>query len=160
MDCDFIRANLTQLLENKVLPETQNRINAHLESCQGCRHLVAQYVKIWEMWDEPFEITPSPAFWPNLLQRVQASESNKLSKLFFFSRHPYRFRPIAAAAFLFLGILLGYHLGNFPVPEKSQGSDQPDSAKEQFVEDQVGMFDDFPEGSLVESYLDLGQNNG
>jgi len=149
MDCKFVQKNLTDIVEGKLPPELQKQIDSHLRSCNKCASLVERFAQVWQVWEQPVSIEPSPVFWPKLEQRIRESEKKKFAILPLLVGWGRLLRPIAAVATVLIGILAGYWLGNFPVR----------NGAEQFVDYHLGSLDDFPTGSVGEFYVSLGQNN-
>jgi predicted anti-sigma-YlaC factor YlaD len=151
MNCEFVQKNLTDIVEREFPPEMQKQIDAHLSSCHRCASLVERFAQIWQGWEQPVRIEPSPAFWTKLQRRIRESERKKFAILPLLGAWAWErwLRPIAAVATLLIGVLAGYHLGNIPVR----------NGAEQFFEYHLGSLDDFPTGSVGEFYVSLGQNN-
>lgn len=159
MNCKFVEENLIDIVEGELPPEMQKQIDAHLRSCSRCASLVEQFAQVWQVWEQPAHIESSPAFWTKLQRRIRESEEKKSLILPILEGWNRWLRPIAAAATVLIGIVVGYHLGNFPVRKGAELSDQRILAAEQFVDDNLGSFYDFPIGSVGEFYVSLGQNN-
>jgi len=149
MNCEFVQKNLTDIVEREFPPEMQKQIDAHLSSCHRCASLVEQFAQVWQGWEQPVRIEPSPAFWTKLQRRIRESEEKTSFIRPLLVGWGRRLRPIAAMATVLIGVLAGYWLGNIPVR----------NGAEQFVDYYLGSLDDFPTGSVGEFYVSLGQGN-
>jgi len=160
MDCRQVRKNLVKIAEDEISRESQKAVHRHLQSCQLCAVLVERFQDLWRAWEDPVRVDPSPLFQKKLEQKIRASEESKISAV---SSHTGRrrwLRPLAAAASIMIGIFAGYYLGNFPAAQGDSASEQSNALSTRFTDERLGYFDDFPAGSLAESYLSLGRENG
>jgi anti-sigma factor RsiW len=160
MNCKFVQKNLIDIVERKLLPETQRQINTHLRSCSRCTSLVERFAKVWHFGEQPLHVEPSPDFWMQLQRRIRESEKKKFSILPHFVGWERWLRPAIAVATVLIGMLTGHYLGNFLARNGAKLSPQQRNlAAEQFFDDRLGSLDDFPVGSVGEFYASLGQNN-
>jgi hypothetical protein len=160
MDCKKIEEHLTDIAEKTLSLEADAAVRRHLRSCRACGALVKRFNDVWQAWDEPAPVDPSPHFWTGLSQRLQAPEETRIIAL------PPRpgprqwLKPAAAAAAVLAGIFAGYHLGNFPAVHDAGASRQSNAASLAYTDERLGYFDDYPAGSLADTYLSLGEENG
>lgn len=167
MNCQFIRDNLIDIVEERFPAETRKEIEAHLRSCDRCAVLTGRFAQLWQTWQDPVSVKPSPAFLSQLWQRIEKSEERKLAVPFLLSSWQRRFRTAAVVATMVIGVLLGNYLGRVPVESGSDSSQQMTRQEvqestlpaEQLFDYYLGGLDDFPSGSVGEFYVNPGQNS-
>jgi hypothetical protein len=160
MDCNFIRKNLVDIVERKLPAETQEEIDAHTRSCNGCAGLVERFAQFWQVWEQPSRIEPSGDFWIRLQRRFREPGGKEAQGIPLLLGRAVWLRPIAAVAILLIGILAGTHLGNFLVWSglDSSGQQQASTQVEQLFNYYLGGLDDSPTGSVGEFYVNPGNN--
>ena len=160
MDCKLIRDNLADIVERKLPPETEKRLDAHLESCASCAALVDSFARMWQVWEQPERIEPSPGFWVQLQRRIQEREGTKVRVLPLIVDWAGWIRPVAAVAILVLGVLVGNYLGDLLVWTGRSASEQQQASPQakQLFDYYLGGLDDFPSGSVGEFYVTPGNN--
>jgi predicted anti-sigma-YlaC factor YlaD len=160
MDCDFIRKNLVDIVERKLPAETQEEIDAHTRSCNGCAGLVERFAQFWQALEQPSRIEPSPDFWIRLQRRIHEPGGKEAQAIPLLLGRAAWLRPAAAVAILVLGILVGNYLGNFLAwgGLNSFGQQQSSTQTEQLFDYYLGGLDDFPTGSVGEFYVNPGNN--
>lgn len=167
MNCEFVRKNLIDIIEGKLPADTQKEVEAHLESCSRCTGLARRFAQVWQVWQDPMPVKPSPAFWLQLQRRIRDAEQSKFDILSFPLGWRRWLRPVAVAATLVIAVLIGHHLGNFPV---DNGTDwlrlQTGQEVQQRSSLSLGLFDyylsgldDFPTGSVGEFYVNPGEDS-
>jgi hypothetical protein len=145
-DCREVVNNLIDIAEDN-LPESQrDSIQNHIASCPQCTRLVQRFALVWEELSSAKKLTPTESFWPGLWARVEEYEKSPplWEKIILDLKNS--LRPAAASLILLLGGLFGYHLGNFPHTEIP-------SSEVLYVEQYVQDFQDFPEGSVSDFYM-------
>ena len=159
MNCKFILKNLIDITEKKLPSEKQKLIDIHLQSCNRCAALVERFAQVWQRWEHPAQAELSPDFGRLLQQRIRKYEKRTFTIPNFGVGWEPWLRPIAAVGILLIGMLLGCYLGNFPMRNTTEISQQQlNLATEQFFDYHLESLDDFPNGSVGEFYFNLGQN--
>ncbi|KPJ59350.1 MAG: hypothetical protein AMJ46_11480 [Latescibacteria bacterium DG_63] len=166
MNCRFIQDNLIDIAEEKFPAETRKEIDVHLRSCNRCADLTTRFAQLWQTWQDPVSVKPSPAFLSQLWQRIEKSEERRLVVPFLLSSWQRPLRAAVAVATMVVGVLLGNYLGHVPVWNVTDSSQQLTSQEaqenalpaEQLFDYYLGGLDDFPSGSAGEFYVNPGQN--
>ena len=160
--CGKVEKNMIDLLEKKIPESLRKEIEHHMDDCPGCKRIAQQFNQVWSNFvdfSERHKATPSPLFWPGLLDKIQKKEKphspgNKLLRGLKVS-----FRPAAAALVFLLGIYFGYDLGNIPQTAEPlpEAIDMETAAAEEIIVDPYFQdFQDFPQGSVADFYVSLG----
>jgi len=110
----LIRDHIEEVLADSapavVDQRARQRVEEHLEHCDGCRAAVAsmreQRVLLRETWKAPKELEPRPGFYARVMERIEAEGPGSIWNMFFES--PFG-RRIAVAS-LALAVLLGTYL--------------------------------------------------
>jgi predicted anti-sigma-YlaC factor YlaD len=166
MNCEFIRENLIDIVEQTLPEETRKEIDAHLRSCNSCAALTERFARLWQTWQDAASVEPSPAFLPRLWQRIEKSQEKRLIVPFLLSGWERRLRAAAAVASIALGILLGHYLGSSPVTNGVDSSQRLSGREvqegtlpsEELFDYYLGGLNDFPSGSVAEFYVDPGES--
>jgi predicted anti-sigma-YlaC factor YlaD len=166
MNCQFIRDNLIDIVEERFPAETRKEIDAHLNSCKKCAVLTDRFAQLWQTWQDPVSVDPSPAFSLQLWQRIQKSEEKGLPVPFLLSGWQRRLRTTAAVAAMVVSVLAGNYLGRVPAGDAVDSSRQLTSQEtqestipaERLFDYYFGGLEDFPSGSVGEFYVNPGQN--
>lgn len=106
----LIRDHIEEVLAGSAPAAVQQRVEDHLEHCEGCRATVAsmrgQGALLRETWKAAQEIEPRPGFYARVMERIEVQGPGSIWNLFFES--PFG-RRIAMAS-LALAVLLGTYL--------------------------------------------------
>lgn len=90
--------------DQPLLPEDEQKLQEHIESCESCRQLSYAWVEVQELFLEPHLALPSPGFaqrWQARLVKVQLSESERQQKRISWAF----FASMAGAALVLLGFM-------------------------------------------------------
>ncbi len=167
MNCQFIEENLIDIVEGRLPAETQREIDAHLNSCNRCAVLTGRFAQLWQTWQDPVPVEPSPTFLSQLRQRIEESQDKGLTFPLLLSGWQRQVRVAAAVATMVVGVLFGNYLGQGPVGDAvapstqltSQESQESSLPAEQLFDYYLGGLEDFPSGSVAEFYVNPGQNS-
>jgi len=122
-------------------PDIQN----HMVSCPECASLVQQFSRAWENPAPPEDTQPSPTFFPQLLERIEAEKELRPGRRGVLVIAWRFLRPAALAAVFLGGIFAGHELGKrdkaIPSPETS------------FAAQLVESFEIIPRGSVADFYV-------
>ena len=148
-DCKLLKKNLIDFTDQNMSPELMTRLTQHLESCPTCRKLVEDFAAVWTSFDRPEEIKPSVNFWAMMQDTLDAVDESREKTIF--ERIVIRLQPIAVSAAILVAIALGYNFGHIPGSMSANGA----NVSELWDEYYLGSFDDFPSGSLADTYFDF-----
>jgi hypothetical protein len=145
-DCREVVNNLIDIVEDN-LPESQKKIiQNHVASCPRCNRLVQRFACVWKELSTAEKLTPSERFWPGLWAKIEDSEKSPPLREKIITGLKNSLRPAAVSLIFLLGGLFGYHLGNLPHTETP-------SFEVLYMEQYVQDFQDFPEGSVSDFYM-------
>ncbi len=157
MNCEFIRKNITDIVEKKLSPDKASEADAHLESCSHCADLVTRFAQEWRAWEAQERMQPPPAFWFKLQQRIKKTEARSSGAGSLVLGGARRLRPAAAFVVLLACVLAGNYAGIFAARTGGVASQlQPGSNTEQVFQYYLGGLDDSPRGSVGEFYTNPG----
>lgn len=144
--------NLIDIVEDNI-PESQKKaIHNHIASCPRCTRLVQRFALVWKELSSAEKLTPSEMLWPGLVAKIEIYENPPPLREKILAGLRHSLRPAAVSLiFLFCG-LFGYYLGNLPRMETP-------SSELLFVEQYVQDFQDFPEGSVSDFYMQYETQN-
>ena len=145
-ECRKVAGALIDIAENNLEEAQKKSVQDHLAACPRCNRLVHNFAWEWERLSAAEKRAPSKRFWPGLIAKIQAREEPKPVREKIIAGLKHSFRPIAVSLILLFGVFFGYQLGNAPRPESAQ-SQFP------YVEPLFGEFQDFPEGSVSDFYM-------
>ena len=148
MNCKYIENNIIDYLEGKVSEEEQNKIEEHLIKCGKCRMLVKEVSSVWNYVVSSAKSELSPYFWTKLQRKILEYERPKIWNIF---ENPLKYlKPVAFGLIFIAGIFFGYKLGD------SYVSKEMSSYLEEFDENvYFEIFDDIPEGSIGDAYINF-----
>ena len=157
MDCEFIKKNMTDIVEKTLSPDKASEVDAHLVSCNRCASLVTRFAQEWQAWGKQERIESSPAFWFKLQQRINKTEAQKVSAVSLVLGGVRRLQPAVAAVVLVACVLVGSYAGMFAARTGEVASQlQASSNTEQVFQYYLGGLDDSPRGSVGEFYTNPG----
>jgi anti-sigma factor RsiW len=157
MNCEFIKKNMTDIVDRTLPPDRMSEVEAHLKSCNHCADLVTQFAQLWQAWEKQERIEPSPAFWFKLRQRIKKTEAQRVGIASLVLGGVRRLQPVAIVGILVAGVLAGSYIGRFVVWGGAVSSQmQASSRTEQLFDYYLGGLDDSPRGSVGEFYTNPG----
>jgi hypothetical protein len=136
---------LIDIVENNLHESYEKAILDHLALCPKCNRLVRSFTHAWEELSSAEKQIPSESFWPDLLEKVQASEKQVPIREKIIRGFRNSLRPVTVSLILLISVLIGYQLGNRP----GMDTTLPEPYIEQYVQD----FQDFPEGSVSDFFM-------
>jgi predicted anti-sigma-YlaC factor YlaD len=143
--CAFIQSNLISIAEKEIEGATPLEIQNHLDSCPECAFLVQRFVRAWKNLVPQEEVRPTPAFFPNLIKRIEAYEDLRSGRKGILTAAWRILRPVAVAAVFLGGIFAGNEMGKTgkipPMPEES------------FTGRFLDSFENIPRGSVADFYV-------
>jgi hypothetical protein len=132
---------LIDIVENNLHESYEKAILDHLAQCPQCNRLVRSFAHAWKELSSREKYKPSERFWPELLTKVEDSEKPRPLREKIITGLRNSLRPATVSLILFVGVFVGYQLGNRPSMDATL---LELSHIELFVQD----FQDFPEGSV------------
>jgi anti-sigma factor RsiW len=157
MNCEFIRKNITDIVEKTLSPDKASEVDVHLESCNHCADLVTRFAQEWQAWEKQERIESSPAFWFKLQQRINKTEARYPGVLSLVLGGVRRLQPAVAFVVLVACVLAGSYAGMFAARTGEVTSQlQASSNTEQVFQYYLGGLDDSPRGSVGEFYTNPG----
>ena len=143
--CVFIRSHLISIAERDSTGAAFPGIRDHLDSCPECASLVQQFSRAWENPAPPEDAQPSPAFFPRLIERIEAEEKPLPGRRGVLAVAWRVLRPAAVAAIFLGGIFAGLELGKrdkiIPPPEAA------------FADQLLESFESIPPSSVADFYV-------
>jgi len=160
MDCEFIKKNMTDIVEKTLSPDKASEVDAHLVSCNRCASLVTRFAQEWQAWEQE-RIESSPAFWFKLQQRINKTEAQRVGAASLVLGRLRRLQPAAAVAATVACVLAGSYAGRFMAGTAAVTSElQASSGTEQVFQYYLGGLEDSPRGSVGEFYTNPGDAAG
>jgi anti-sigma factor RsiW len=151
---------LSAFLDDEVSEEERTEISEHLKVCSSCRKEAGELSQVSELFTPVEDVQVSPYFLTRLKLRISEEKARSSVRWPFlkwirelrFERIPI---PAATAALLVLALMLGSRLGTVIYQERLE---EPDVELAEVFS--IASFDDFPEGSLGESYVSVFSQGG
>ncbi len=157
MNCEFIKKNMTDIVEKTLTPDKASEVEAHLESCSHCARLVTRFAQEWLAWGQQERVQSSPAFWFKLQQRINKTEAQEVGVASLVLGGLCRLQPVAAVAIVVACVLAGSQAGMLAARTGTVTSQvQTNSSTEQVFQYYLGGLDDSPSGSVGAFYADPG----
>jgi len=151
-DCREVVNNLIDIVEENI-PESQKKsIQNHLATCPPCSRLVKRYARAWKELSTVEKLIPSEKFWPGLFAKIEAYDKPLPLREKIITVLKNSLRPAAVSLIFLFGGFFGYHLGNFPHME-------PTPPEMLYMEQYVQDFQEFPEGSVSDFYMQYETHN-
>jgi predicted anti-sigma-YlaC factor YlaD len=150
MKCEEIQRKLSAFLDNELKEEEARLIREHLKECTGCAEELRAVSSVWDFVETAEGIEPSPYFWTRLSAKIARQEKERSLRWGFWRKWIFNPIPVAAAAALILGLLLGHFVGRTLYPNGSLAN--AEATAEALA---LTTFDDMPSGSLSEAYFSL-----
>jgi len=156
MKCHQIQNRLSAFQDGELNDREQEKISEHLEKCSACRKRYEEMEKIWQALGDFQEIQPEPAFYRQVIKKINESNKPRFRVGFRDLRWLFQlFSPSwATAALLIGGVLMGTFLGNTLAKKEllpfQQNRTYSQAAAEVFS---LKAFDPVPPGTLGERYL-------
>lgn len=145
-DCREVVNNLIEFVENNISESQKKTIQNHAAACPQCSRLIKRFARIWKELSTAEKLTPSERFWSGLWARVEAYEKSQPLREKIIAGLKNSLRPAAVSLIFLLGCFFGYQLGNLPHMETVP-------SEILYVEQYVQDFQDFPEGSVSDFYI-------
>ena len=153
MKCEEIKRKLSAFLDNELKEEDMRLIRDHLKECKMCAEELQAINSVWNFVEKAEGLEPSPYFWTRLSARIAQQEKEKTFRWNFLRRLISNPIPVAAAAALVLGLLLGNFVGRMLYPNGSYTNGTAEVLA-------LNTFDDLPSGSLADAYYSILTENG
>ena len=155
MKCEKTQKKLSSFIDNELKEEEIRFIREHLKKCQECAEELRVLSTAWDFMGAAEELEPSPYFWTRLSATIAQQEEEKALRWSFWRKLISNPIPVAAAAALILGLLLGNFVGRTLYPNGSYANNN--ETAEALA---LNTFDDLPSGSLADAYYSLLTENG
>jgi len=143
--CAFIRSHLISVAEKEVSGVVPPDVQNHLDSCPECASLVQQFSRAWEDPAPLADTQHSPAFFPRLIERIEAGDELRPGRRGVLAIAWRVLRPAAITAIFLGGIFAGHELGTrditIPPPEAA------------FAGQLLESFESIPPGSVADFYV-------
>jgi hypothetical protein len=144
--CSFIRSRLISIAEKDAEGAAFPDLQGHLDSCPECASLVRQFSIAWENPAPSEDAQPSPAFFPLLIERIEAEErSSRTGRPVALVLAWRILRPAAVAAIFLGGIFAGHEL--------VKRDETAPSSEVAFAGPLVESFESIPPGSVADFYV-------
>jgi len=156
INCKYIEENLFDIAEGNIETGVKDELERHLESCDSCRNLVAEFRAVLESPDTVPEIEPSVNFLPKLNARLdELEEADKVRTPFaIFAR---LLRPVAAVAMIVGTVFLGYTYGRVSASATATAAEY--STIDPMEQYSLDALSPVPEVSITDFYLDISDEN-
>jgi hypothetical protein len=151
-DCRKVVNKLIDIVEDNIPESSKKTIQNHIASCPRCTRLVQRFALVWKELSSAEKLIPSERFWPGLVAKIDAQEKSLSLREKILAGLRHSLRPAAVSLIFLLGGFFGYYLGNLPHMETP-------SSELLFVEQYVQDFQDFPEGSVSDFYMQYETQN-
>lgn len=152
MKCQDIQRELSAYLDNELKGEEADLIRGHLGRCLACAKELRGLSLVWNFVEKAEGAEPSPHFWATLSAKISHQQKEETALRWgFWKRLIPTPVPVAAAAVLALGLMLGNFLGRTLYPNGSYSR----NSEEIFETLVLNAFDDMPSGSLGDAYFSL-----
>lgn len=155
MKCEEIQKKLSALIDNELKEEEVSLIQEHLKECQGCAEELRAINTAWDFMETAEEMEPSPYFWARLSATIAQQDQEKILRWSFWRKLISNPIPVAVAAALILGLLLGNFVGRSLYPNGSYANSN--GTAEALA---LNTFDDLPSGSLADAYYSILTEGG
>jgi len=143
--CVFIRSHLISIAEKDLTGAAFSSIQDHLDSCPECASLVQQFTRAWENPAPLADTQPSPAFFPRLIERIEAEEELRSGRRGVLAIAWRVLKPAALAAIFLGGIFAGHEMG------KRDKTVPPPAAS--FAYQLLDSLESIPPGSVADFYV-------
>lgn len=161
MECEQVRKLLLLYLDHDLSSDREQAIQSHLAHCSGCTGHLSQLQQLWQCPRTIAPVEASPWLWQRIVTELSA-QKNWLASLTrvrgWISSHAV---PIAAAALVVIGVLMGIYLGSVPQINRSETIKRQalETARADFIKtSHLDAFDDLPPASIGGVYLTLEAN--
>ncbi len=158
MDCSKVKKRLSAFLDNEVTTEEKSQISEHLKSCIHCTKELEALSQVSDFLDVMDKVEVSPYFMVRLKQRIRNENSKRIIRLPFFESIKRVMIPVGIAALFIISILGGNHLGRLFYQREIDNLTELNEELADFSGSTT--FDDFSEGSLGETLIDLVTEGG
>lgn len=161
MNCRSIRKRLSAYQDKELSSDEQDRIRSHLQDCPECNERYAGFQHTWEVLGELPGIHPTPGFYLELRKKISGLNDHRfLPKL----RQVFQFlpSPLAMAALLVAGLVLGAYAGTFFFQEGliDFRRHQPGYSQVDVSLASIRTFDAIPPGTLAHGYMRMASYTG
>jgi len=157
MKCSQIRNRLSAFFDGEVSEAEKFLISEHLKGCVNCQAEFDKLSQVSIVLDLIEEVEVSPYFTLRLKRRIAEEEAKQGLRLPFFEWAKRVAVPVGVAALFIFAILGGNYLGrvlNQRVEKVAEQNEQLAGATG------ITSFEDFSEGSLVDTYNGLLTEGG
>lgn len=143
--CAFIRSHLISIAEGGISGAAFPGVKDHLDSCPECASFVRQFSEAWECPRQPDDARPSPAFFPGIVEMIEAEEKSLPGRPSVLAIAWRVLKPAAVAAIFLGGIFAGHELG------KREKTALPPGTP--FADRLLDSFESIPPGSVADFYV-------
>ena len=146
MNCKHVENKIIDYLEANVSDRERTQIEGHLRRCKKCAVIVKEFSSLWDYTASPPSSELSPYFWSRLRAKISEYEREKVFHAGIYDNALRFLKPAACALLFIFGIIFGFKLGEsyLDMHMFRQEVEQPI-----YIE----IFDNLPEGSIGEVYL-------
>jgi len=150
--CLLIQRRLLSYLEGTISEREKADFDKHLFHCPSCQNLVERSEAAYSrLLNEP-ELDVPPAVWLRIQEKLDKKNQRPATSRYLADR----LFPLAAALSLIAAVLFGLELGRMNATARSDPSAQ--SAGLSFTREYLLDFNDIPDGSLADIYLNPGNH--
>ncbi|MGD9899649.1 MAG: anti-sigma factor [Calditrichaceae bacterium] len=115
MNCKIVQSKIPEYMDRNLSDTLMTDIANHLNTCEKCTRVFAEFRLLWEKTEQPDAVIPSEGFSDRVIDKIYSpSHESGYDRL----KHTGLrwFYPVAAAATIIAGIFIGYKLGDIPSP--------------------------------------------
>jgi predicted anti-sigma-YlaC factor YlaD len=157
MECSEIEKKLSALIDGEIIEPERVFIEEHLKSCVHCQKEFENLSQVSDCLNSLTEVEVSPYFLPRLKRRIKEEETRQVVRLPFFGWSKRVALPVGIVALFVIAIFGGNFLGQRLNQRVAKVAEQNE---ELATVTGITSFEDFSEGSLVDTYAGLLTEGG
>ncbi len=115
MNCKIVQSKIPAYTDKNLTDTVLTEIANHLNTCEKCSSVFAEFKILWEKTEQPDVVIPSKGFSDRVIDKIYSPEHESGYNTLKNTGLRW-FYPIAAAATIIAGIFIGYKLGDIPSP--------------------------------------------
>lgn len=150
MKCNKLQSRLSAFFDGELNEPERKLIEQHVESCKGCRAVLAQFEKVHSFLDDGIQLHADPY----LVTRVnaQVKETGSTFRRFTLAMQK-TLVPASVLAGLLVGIFIGVQLNSLSAPQEAVAAAEQPRSTYSILDPNI--YEPMPSGSITATYVNV-----